>query len=88
MELNQLLKDHRKAKNLTQTQLAQKLNYHTQFVSNWERGLSLPPLSIMPTVAEILDIDIRLIKKLLMKKYSEDIDIIFKSNMKQNRIKK
>mgnify|MGYP003874816653 FL=1 len=33
---------------LTQDELARKLSYSSaQFVSNWERGISLPPLDIM-----------------------------------------
>jgi transcriptional regulator with XRE-family HTH domain len=33
---------------LTQDELARKLSYSSaQFVSNWERGISLPPLDIL-----------------------------------------
>lgn len=37
------LKEKRAKSKFTQTQLADKLSVHTQFVSNWERGLCAPP---------------------------------------------
>ena len=38
----------RKAQNMTQTELADKMNVSFQAVSNWERGNSMPDLSKLP----------------------------------------
>jgi transcriptional regulator with XRE-family HTH domain len=61
MDLNKIGKfiaDLRKQKNLTQEQLAEKLNITDRAVSKWERGLSLPDASIMLSVCNILDINV------------------------------
>lgn len=40
---------------LTQAELAKKLgDVHTQFVSNWERGLCAPPTHVMGKLSKIL----------------------------------
>jgi transcriptional regulator with XRE-family HTH domain len=42
---------------LSQNDLAEKLGYNTgQFVSNWERGTSSPPVDKLPMIAKILRI--------------------------------
>lgn len=46
----------RKEKKLTQEELASKLNISKNAVSKWERGLSLPDVSTMPLLCEILEI--------------------------------
>ena len=48
----------RKNKNLTQEQLAEKLNITDRAVSKWERGLCLPDASIMIPLCEILGIHV------------------------------
>lgn len=47
---------YRKANNLTQLQLAEKLNYSDKAISKWERGESLPDLYILSTIAEMFGI--------------------------------
>lgn len=46
----------RKSKNMTQKQLAEKLNITDKAVSKWERGLGYPDISILPSLAEILGV--------------------------------
>lgn len=48
----------RKQKNLTQAQLAEKLNITDKAISKWERGLSLPDSSIMLELCGILSITV------------------------------
>ena len=48
----------RKEKNMTQLELADSLNISFQAVSNWERGQSMPDISKLPEICEILDITI------------------------------
>lgn len=50
--VGEFLKDMRQKSGLTQQELASKLSYSTaQFISNWERGISLPPLEVLPRLA-------------------------------------
>ena len=55
-EFSERLKELRKAVNITQTQLADKLNLHPQTVSKWERGLSEPDISQLGEIAAALGI--------------------------------
>lgn len=48
----------RKAINMTQNELAEKLNITDKAVSKWERGLSFPDISILIPLAEILKISL------------------------------
>jgi transcriptional regulator with XRE-family HTH domain len=67
----------RKQKNLTQEQLAEKLNITNRAVSKWERGLSLPDASIMIKLCNILDINVNelLSGKIIDKKdYQESLE--------------
>lgn len=51
------LKTAREKSGLTQHAVARGLRYSTaQFVSNWERGVSLPPLHVLPRLSELLKI--------------------------------
>ena len=46
----------RKEKQLTQKQLAEKLSITDKAVSKWERGLGYPDITILPLLAEILNV--------------------------------
>lgn len=48
----------RKAHNMTQMELADRLNISFQAISNWERGISMPDIAKLPEVAEILELSI------------------------------
>lgn len=48
----------RKSKNMTQKELASKLNVSDKAVSKWERGISLPDISVLPRLSEIFEIEI------------------------------
>lgn len=50
------LKSLRKAKNLTQTDLAEKLFTSPQTISRWETGDGEPSLDMLTSLAEILDV--------------------------------
>ncbi len=52
--IGKFLKDKRAKAGLTQQEVALGLSYDTaQFVSNWERGISLPPLAALPKLASL-----------------------------------
>lgn len=48
----------RKAKNLTQLQLAEKLNYSDKAVSKWEVGSVLPDVETMQSIAEFFGVTV------------------------------
>ena len=49
---------YRKVNNLTQLQLAEKLNYSDKSISKWERKEALPDLIILSNIAELFGITI------------------------------
>ncbi len=53
--LNENIKAFRKAKGLSQEELAIKLNVVRQTVSKWEKGLSVPNAEMVIQIAEVLD---------------------------------
>lgn len=55
-KIGKFISECRKKKNITQEQLAEKLNISKNAVSKWERGLNLPDVSIMQDLCKILNI--------------------------------
>lgn len=49
---------HRKKLNLTQLQLAEKLNYSDKAVSKWERGEAVPDIYIMHELATMFNVTV------------------------------
>lgn len=57
-ELGQYLREKRVNAGITQAELATKLgNVHTQFVSNWERGMCAPPNHCFQKLITVLDLN-------------------------------
>lgn len=56
LKIGSFIAERRKAQNLTQMQLAEKLNITDRAVSKWETGRSLPDASLMTELCEILNI--------------------------------
>ena len=52
------ISERRKAINLTQKELADKLHITDKAVSKWERGLSFPDISVLIPLAETLNISL------------------------------
>lgn len=50
------LRHHRKAKHLTQAQLAEKASLSTEMVSKIERGIAAPSFTTIEKLSEILDV--------------------------------
>ncbi len=71
MNLGNKIRELRRARNLTQEQLASSLNISAQAVSKWEMGASYPDMTMIPTLAalfkvsldELFDFDIKNIDK-------------------------
>ena len=58
VKIGKFISECRKSKNLTQAQLADKLNITDKAVSKWERGIATPDSSIMIELCEILGISV------------------------------
>ena len=58
LKIGKLIAECRKAKSLTQMQLAEKLNITDKAVSKWERGIAMPDTSIMLELCDILGITV------------------------------
>ena len=71
MNLGNKIRELRRARNLTQEQLAASLNISAQAVSKWEMGTSYPDMTMIPTLAtffkvsldELFDFDVNNIDK-------------------------
>lgn len=50
--------DLRKANDITQADLAEKLNYSDKAVSKWERGESIPDISVLKNIADIFGVTV------------------------------
>ena len=48
----------RKAKKLTQEEIASKVNLTPQSISKWETDLSAPDIMLLPKLAKILDVSL------------------------------
>lgn len=81
--LGKYFQEKRLKQDLSQKDVASHLGYSTpQFISNWERGISTPPLSAIPQLAKIykvspdemfnkiLDMTLRQTKQNLIQEYS------------------
>ena len=60
-KIGQQIRMLRHKQNLTQKQLAQRLNITEQAVSKWERGLGCPDLSLLSSLAQHLQVPIEVL---------------------------
>ena len=68
IKIGQFVAQRRKNVKLTQAQLAEKLGITDKAVSKWERGLTMPDVSIMQDLCDILGITVN------------DLIVVFHSN--------
>lgn len=97
-KIGKFIAENRKAKRITQSELAEKLGVTDRAVSNWENGKNMPDLSLFKTLCDILGITINELmsgEKINNKEYNEKleeniintIDYIDKKNVKSSNIK-
>ncbi len=48
----------RKSHSLTQAEFAEKLNYSDKAISKWERGESVPDISVLKSIADMFDVTV------------------------------
>jgi len=68
------LKEMRLNAGLSQGEVAKRLNYKTaQFISNWERGLSEPPITTLKKLSELYHVDIEDLFEITLKHFTDKI---------------
>ncbi len=73
--LSEFLKEKRTHSGLSQKEVADKLGYSSaQFISNWERGLSSPPMHTLRKLAEMYSVNV-----------DEMFEVILESTLEQVR---
>ena len=78
IKIGKFIQEKRKSKNLTQLELAEKLNITDRAISKWECGKSLPDASIMLELCEILGISVNELltgEELEMKDYDKQAEL-------------
>lgn len=57
VKVGEIIRKLRQEKNMTQKELADKMNLSDKTVSKWERGLGCPDVSLLAELSEILEVD-------------------------------
>jgi transcriptional regulator with XRE-family HTH domain len=72
--LGEYIKKTRLAQGYSQSELANILGYTSpQFISDWERGVSSPPVKRLHEIAEVLDVKVDLLFNLLVTLATEQL---------------
>ena len=72
----EMISSLRKERNMTQNDLAEKMNVTDKAVSKWERNLSCPDVNSIPKLAEILGVSVEELINAQTKQYNGQIDDI------------
>ena len=78
------IKRLREEQNITQQMLAEKLSISFQAVSKWETGITLPEVTLLPTIAETFGVTIDDLFQPNMRAYrnkAERLMLLYESNM-------
>ncbi len=74
--VGKFLKTKREKASLTQQDVSRQLDYTSpQFVSNWERGVSLPPTDVLPRLAALYAIGAKEMVDVMHKYRQQVIDL-------------
>ncbi|MBK9324421.1 MAG: helix-turn-helix transcriptional regulator [Bdellovibrionaceae bacterium] len=74
MNLSKFLKEKRLEAGLSQGTVAKKLGYTSpQFISNWERGLSQPPVATLRKIAQLYNISVNDMFDIMLKATIEQV---------------
>lgn len=58
MRINEIIREKRRKLGLTQEQAAERLGVTASAVNKWERGASLPDITLLPALARLLGVDL------------------------------
>lgn len=80
MEIGKVIKQARLNKEITQEQLAEALGVTTQAVSKWETDCSYPDITLIPSIANYLDVSSDELLGIKLEERKRNIDEIVKKN--------
>ena len=88
--LGEFIAQQRKARELTQRELAERLHVTDKAVSKWERGLSYPDVTLLEPLAEALGLEVG--ELLACKEREEEVSVralmdISKENLRRERLR-
>lgn len=91
--IHTVLRRLRERKGVSQGKLGKLLGYSSpQFISNWERGIALPPAKTIRELANIFNCDVNELEELyvtaILEKTEEEIRTEFRSASSQKKPKK
>jgi transcriptional regulator with XRE-family HTH domain len=87
LKLAQFLKNKRIIAGFSQKDVATKLGYSTsQFISNWERGVSQPPLSTLRKLAEVFQINAEEMFNVLLESTIAQVEVDLKRKFYSNDV--
>lgn len=78
----QNITDLRRKNNMTQAELAERLNYSDKAISKWERGESLPDVTVLKSIADIFRVTV---DYLLKPEHHEEEERLRKKNFLDRR---
>jgi transcriptional regulator with XRE-family HTH domain len=89
IEFGKYLKDKRLAVDLSQGDVAQALGYTSpQFISNWERDLSRPPMKVIYQLCVLYKIPREEITNILMEEHERMLKATFDEAVREMRSNK
>lgn len=71
--IGKVIRSNRKARGISQVELGKHLGYSSQFIANWERGVSNPPLEQIRPICLYINLPITEAKEALAADYSEKL---------------
>lgn len=92
-KIGRLISNSRKDKNMTQKDLASLLHITDKAVSKWERGISLPDISLLIPISNILDISVyellggEMKEEMSKKEVEEVVKTSVKKGVEDNKLK-
>lgn len=82
--LAEILHGYRVGANLTQAQVADHLGYSTpQFISNWERGVSAPPINMIKKLSALYRVDAEEMFKLIEEQTIKEVRRSFEKKYRE-----
>lgn len=88
-QLGDFLKRRRRLARLTQSEVAKEFGYSSpQFISNWERGVSAPPLKSVARLCELYGVSKNDMIEILVAEYRSKLEETFEeAKARANRVK-
>ena len=80
MNIGQKIRELRKARGITQEQLAESIGISFQAISKWETGISMPDITLAPVIAAYFAVSMDVLFDFNIRKMEQEIDAIVKDS--------